>query len=82
MKPSPLAEELTVEAEAEATVLKVTRQVSAKIGLDFFHAMATHLAQALKADCVFIGEFTSGPVQRVAILAASPARELAALTLI
>jgi len=58
MKPSPVAEELTVGADAEATVLKITRQVSAKIGIHRFRVIATYLAQALKADCVFIGEFT------------------------
>jgi PAS domain S-box-containing protein len=80
MKPSPVAEELTVEADAEATVLKVTRQVSAKIGIECFRAMAAHLAQALKADCVFIGEFTPGLVQRVTTLAASVEGEQASLT--
>jgi PAS domain S-box-containing protein len=71
MKASPLAQELIAEADAETTVLKVTRQVSAKIGADCFRAIATHLAQALKAECVFIGEFTPGPVQRVTTLATS-----------
>src|SRR5260370_4302925 len=80
MKPSPVAEELMVEADAGTTVLKVTRQVSAKIGIDCFRAMATHLAQARKADCVFIGEFTPGRVQRVMTLAASPEGEPARLT--
>ena len=80
MKPSPLAEELTVGTDAEATVLKLTRQVSAKIGIDYFRAMATHLAQALKADCVFIGEFTPGSVQRITTLAACLEGEQASLT--
>src|SRR5258705_13362285 len=80
MKPSPLAEELTAETEVEATVLKLTRHVSAKIGIDCFRVIATHLAQALKADCVFIGEFTPGSVQRVTTLAASLEGEQASLT--
>jgi hypothetical protein len=71
MKPSPLTEELTVETDAEATVLKLSLQVSAKIVIDYFHVTATHLAQALKADCVFIGEFTPGSVERVTTLSAS-----------
>src|SRR5260370_41722839 len=80
MKPSTVAEELMVEADAGTTVLKVTRQVSAKIGIDCFRAMVTHLAQALKADCVFIGEFTPGRVQRVMTLAASLEGEPTRLT--
>src|SRR5437868_14188952 len=50
-------------------VLEVARQVSATIGTDFFRAMAKHLAPALEADCVFVGEFTGGRVQRVKTLA-------------
>jgi hypothetical protein len=50
-------------------VLEVARQVSATIGNDFFRAMAKHLAPALAADCVFVGEFTGGQVQRVKTLA-------------
>src|SRR5262249_29215024 len=60
---------------AETAVLKVTRQVSAKIGIDCFRMIATYLAQALKADCVLIGEFTPGTVQRVITLAAFPEGE-------
>jgi hypothetical protein len=75
MKPSPLAEELIAEADAKTAVLEVTRQVSAKIGIDCFRVIATYLAQALKADCVLIGEFTAGSVQRVITLAAFPEGE-------
>jgi len=38
------------------------------------------LAQALQADCVFVGEFTPGSVQRVITLAASPEGVPAGLT--
>src|SRR5260370_38164422 len=75
MKPSALAEELIAEADAKTAVLEVTRQVSAKIGIDCFRVIATYLAQALKADCVLIGEFTAGSVQRVITLAAFPEGE-------
>jgi PAS domain S-box-containing protein len=71
MKPTSLPEGLTAEADTETTVLSVTREVSARIGIDYFRGMATRLAQSLKADCVLIGEFTTGPVQRVITLAAS-----------
>jgi hypothetical protein len=49
--------------------LQIARQVSATIGNDFFRAMAKHLAQALAADCVFVGEFVGGQVERVKRLA-------------
>ncbi len=49
MKPSPLAGELIAEADAKTALLEVTRQVSAKIGIDCFRVIATYLAQALKA---------------------------------
>jgi PAS domain-containing protein len=49
--------------------LQIARQVSATIGNDFFCAMAKHLAQALAADCVFVGEFVGGQVERVKRLA-------------
>ena len=51
------------------SVLQIARQVSATIGNDFFRAMAKHLAQALAADCVFVGEFVGGQVERVKRLA-------------
>src|SRR2546430_51422 len=51
------------------SVLQIARRVSATIGNDFFHAMAKHLAQALAADCVFVGEFVGGQVERVRTLA-------------
>src|SRR5438046_2251414 len=56
-------------------VLEVARQVSATIGTDFFRAMAKHLAPALEADCVFVGEFTGGHVQRVKTLAVFAGRD-------
>ncbi len=51
-------------------VLQIARRVSATIGAGFFGTMAEHLAQALAADCVWIGEFARGPAERVRTLAA------------
>ena len=48
----------------------IARQVSATIGSEFFSAMVKHLALALEADGVFIGEFTGGRVERLRTLAA------------
>jgi two-component system cell cycle sensor histidine kinase/response regulator CckA len=68
MEPGPLAGELAVGADAAA--LKIMRQLSARIGGEYFRAMTTYLRQELDADCVFVGEFTPGSVPRVTTLAA------------
>ena len=52
------------------SVLQIARRVSATIGSDFFQAIAKHLATALAADCVYVGEFVGGHVERVKTLAA------------
>ena len=41
-------------------VLQIAHQVSATIGNDFFRVMSKHLAQALDADYVLVGEFVGG----------------------
>ena len=51
-------------------VLQVASQVSAAIGGEFFRSVVEHLAEVLKADCVYIGEFLGGHVERVKTLAA------------
>src|SRR6185436_19725403 len=50
--------------------LLAARRVAATIGAEFFGAIATHLAQELEADCVYLGEFVGGQVERVRPLAA------------
>jgi PAS domain S-box-containing protein len=54
---------------AGRTVLQVARRLAATIGTEFFRAMAKHLAEALAADCVLLGEFAPGHVERVKTLA-------------
>jgi PAS domain S-box-containing protein len=46
-------------------VLQVARRLAATIGNDFFQATAKHLAKAVSADCLLIGEFAGGQVERV-----------------
>ena len=79
MKPIPrnLEGELDTALEANEMVLELSRQVSVKIGVGYFRAMVTHLAEALWADHLFVGEFTSGAVPGVTILAASVEDEVA-----
>ena len=44
--------------------------MAATIGTDFFHVIAKHLAKALVADCILIGEFVGGRVEGVRTLGA------------
>jgi two-component system, cell cycle sensor histidine kinase and response regulator CckA len=53
-----------------ASLIRVARKVAATIGTDFFHATAKHLADALKANCVLVGEFVGGHVERCRSVAA------------
>ena len=75
MKPTLVPEEAMLAKEtaiaAGGTLLKLTRQMSVRIGLECLRAMVTNLAEALRADSVLVGEFTSNSVPRVTILAAS-----------
>ena len=85
MRPGPYAEEPSVASSrrvlaSSRRVLKATRQLAVAIGSDSFQAMATHLTQALEADCVWIGEFVPGPAKRVLTLAAFLEGESGSLT--
>ena len=52
------------------TLLQIARKVAATIGTDFFVAIARHLAGALAADCVIVGEFVGGREERCRTVAA------------
>jgi two-component system cell cycle sensor histidine kinase/response regulator CckA len=52
-------------------ILQIARQVSATIGAEFFRALVEHLSEALAAECVYVGEFVGGQVERVKTLSAS-----------
>jgi two-component system, cell cycle sensor histidine kinase and response regulator CckA len=55
-----------VDSKAQAQkVLQVARTLAATIGGDFFQTIAKHLTRALGADCVVIGEFTGGQMERI-----------------
>ncbi len=54
----------------DRTVLQVARKVAATIGADFFSSVAHHLVKALSADCVIVGEFIGGQMERVRTLGA------------
>ncbi|HEY1342315.1 MAG TPA: ATP-binding protein [Bryobacteraceae bacterium] len=57
------------EAQHWRRVLQVAKGVSATLGDDFFHSAVSHLADALRADCVYIGERAEAPIARVRTLA-------------
>ena len=78
MEPGPLDKELAIGADAAE--LKIRRQVSARIGGEYFRAMTTYLRQELNADCVFVEEFTPGSAERVTPLAACLEGEQTSLT--
>ena len=79
MKPKLVPEEpaarMATKPETEGTVLELTRQMSVKIGLSCLLTMVRYLAEALRADCVFVAEFAQNAVPRVTILAATPESE-------
>jgi PAS domain S-box-containing protein len=49
--------------------LQIAGRISATIGTEFFGSMVRRLAEALDADCVYVGEFVGGRVERVKSLA-------------
>src|SRR5260370_4890379 len=50
--------------------LKIVRQVSETIGMEFFSMLVKQLRRALAAKCVYIGEFAGRQTKRVRTLAA------------
>src|SRR5580700_1120805 len=52
------------------SISQIASQVSATIGEEFFESLVTNLAEALSADCVYLGEFVGGQAERVRTLAA------------
>ena len=51
-------------------VLHVARKVAATVGSDYFAAITRHVSEAISADCVLIGEFLGGQLERVKVMAA------------
>jgi hypothetical protein len=59
---------LRTEAAERKRVRRITGKVSATLGNDFFQSLVKHMAAALGADCVYIGEIHR-TVNRIATLA-------------
>jgi PAS domain S-box-containing protein len=57
------------EAAERQRVLRITRKVSATLGNDFFQSLVKQMADALGADCVYVGELIQGPIRLLRTLA-------------
>jgi PAS domain-containing protein len=62
--------QLSRSTRSEQGLLNIARQVSETIGTEFFSLLVNQLGVVLGADCVYIGEFLRGRVDRVRTLAA------------
>ena len=51
------------------SVAQIASQVSTAIGEEFFASLVANLGEGLSADCVYLGEFVGGQVERVKTLA-------------
>lgn len=47
----------------------IALRVQATIGAEFFESLVKNLAEALEADCVYVGEFVGGKMERVRTVA-------------
>jgi hypothetical protein len=47
---------LRSQAAQRKRVVRITRKVSSTLGNDFFQSLVKHVADALRADCVYLGE--------------------------
>lgn len=77
MSETGLHKHLRMAADERKRVMRVTREVSASLGDDFFQSLVKHVADALLADCVYIGELITGAVNRIHTLAVRLNGELA-----
>jgi PAS domain S-box-containing protein len=53
------------ERARRKSISEIAGQVSATIGAEFFESLAKNLGESLSADCLYIGEFVGGQVERV-----------------
>jgi len=58
-----------INASRRLNIAEITRQISATIGAEFFESLVRNIGHSLNADCVYIGEFVGGQVERVRKLA-------------
>ncbi len=66
----------TVGDTEQEALRQIADRLSARIGCEYFQAIVKHLAKALDADSVMIGEFVNGPAARVKNVAAVTAGRL------
>ena len=68
MAPNPRNKPMSPTSSAQG-LLTIARQVSEKVGTEFFSVLVHQLGEVLGAECVYIGEFLEGRVNRVRTLA-------------
>lgn len=66
-----------IEADQHRQVLQVAKGLSVTLGNDFFQSMVRNLAHTFNANCVYLGELTGSPVNRLATLAVFRKRQKA-----
>jgi PAS domain S-box-containing protein len=65
------------QAAKERRILRLANELAATLGADYFQSVVRHLARTLEADCVYIGELASLPVERFHTVAVFRAGETA-----
>jgi PAS domain S-box-containing protein len=68
---------LRMEAAERGRIQRITQKISSTLGNDFFQSLVKHLASALGADCVYVGELIHGATDRIRTLAVCLEGELA-----
>jgi signal transduction histidine kinase len=69
MNPKPLQTVRRPDSDSQG-FLKLARQISETIGIEFLSMLAHQLARVLEAQCVYVGEFVGGKTNRIRTLAA------------
>src|SRR5215469_4465734 len=69
MNPKPLQTVCRPDSDSQG-FLKLARQISETIGIEFLSMLAHQLARVLEARCVYVGELLGGKTNRVRTLAA------------
>jgi len=59
----------TTGMAARNALKHIASRVQATIGAEFFESLVKNLAEALEADCIYVGEFVGGKMERVRTVA-------------
>src|SRR5580700_8902516 len=59
----------TTGLAARNALKHIASRVQATIGAEFFESLVKNLAEALEADCIYVGEFVGGKMERARTVA-------------